>query len=832
MKQETMTSNETIQKNEAVGCMTKTYHVNGMSCAACAASVERMLNKLDEVDKAQVNLVLNQVTITSKAEVPLELCNEKLAKAGFSMEAQIESKTTQSMEVDLDIQGMHCAACSASIERSVGKLSGVNEISVNLLTNSAHVSYDPKQIKLNEIIERIERAGFQAQRRQEDHTPTANHKTSNAKIDVTLGLALILLYIGMSHMLGFVELPLPKIIHYEDNPLNFALIQFVLATLILIIGRGFFTRGFKALFHGAPNMDTLVALGTGSAYVYSLYSLAMIMQGDMHSVHRLYFESAGVVVALVMFGKHLEARSKEKTTDAIASLLSLRPKEATLWKNGKEMVVSLDEVALEDELIVKAGDHIPLDGVVLEGSAAVDESMLTGESMPVDKQVNDPLIGGTINLDGRLRMQVKALAQDSMLAKIIRMVEDAQGKKAPIARIADQISFIFVPTVMSIAIVAALIWYAINRDMAFSLTIFVSVLVIACPCALGLATPTAIMVGTGRAAQLGVFIKSGEALEEAAHIDTIVFDKTGTLTKGKPAVRDVICEMEEGELLALAAAVEAGSKHPLAKAIIAKAREYDQRAKTADDIVTYNGLGMSGVCEGVRVWIGNEALMKEHQVDTSAYRGQEEHLSKQGKTVVWVSDEEKIIGLIAIADEIKEESREVVVALQEQGIDVIMITGDHQITAQAIAESAAITHVIAQVLPDGKAKEIMRLQAEGKKVAMVGDGINDAVALTQSNVGIAIGSGSDVAVESADVVLVKDDLHDVLTCVRLSKAVIRNIKQNLFWAFFYNSLGIPIAAGLLYAMGGVLLSPVFAGAAMAFSSVSVVSNALRLRRFK
>lgn len=823
---------EPKQMNESVCALTQTYHVNGMSCAACAASVERILNRMDEVESAQVNLVLHQVTITSQAEVSVDRCNEKLAKAGFSMEAQKEAVQTQSVEVDLDISGMHCAACSASIERSVGKLGGVNEISVNLVTNSAHVSYDPKQIKLNEIIERIEKAGFQAQRKIEDSTQVQAKKPNNTKIYVTLGLALILLYIGMSHMLGFVELPLPNIIHYERNPLYFALIQFVLATLILIIGRDFFTRGIKALFHGAPNMDTLVAIGTGSAYAYSLYSLMMIFQGDLHSVHRLYFESAGVVVALVMFGKHLEARSKEKTTDAIAALLSLRPKQATLWKHGKEIVVSLDEVTVEDELIVKAGDHIPLDGVVLEGSCSVDESMLTGESMPVDKGVNDEVIGGTINLDGRLRMQVKALAQDSMLAKIIRMVEEAQGKKAPIARIADQISLIFVPTVMSIAILAAVIWYMINQDIAFSLTIFVSVLVIACPCALGLATPTAIMVGTGRAAQLGVFIKSAEALEEAAHIDTIVFDKTGTLTKGKPAVTEVISDMEESELLALAAGVEAGSKHPLAKAIIAKAQEYGKEGKQAEDIVTYNGLGMSAMCDGMHILIGNETLMKEHHIDTSVYHTQEEHLSKQGNTVVWVSGDDAIIALIAIADEIKEESREVVAALQKQGIDVIMITGDHQITAEAIAERAGITHVIAQVLPDGKAKEITRLQQSGKKVAMVGDGINDAVALTQSNVGIAIGSGSDVAVESADVVLVKDDLHDVLTCVRLSKAVIRNIKQNLFWAFFYNSLGIPIAAGLLYAMGGVLLSPVFAGAAMAFSSVSVVSNALRLRKFQ
>lgn len=810
----------------------KTYHVDGMSCAACAASVERILNKKEEIEQASVNLVLNQVTIKSKGELSIADCNKALEKAGFSIqENTTQNEVSDHKEQELSITGMHCAACAASIERGVGKLSGVKEISVNLITNSAYVSYDPTQVKLNEILARIEKVGFHAEKKNEVLVEAPKSK-GNRNIVLTLILAFILLYIGMSHMLGIVTLPLPSIIHYEENPLNFALIQFVLATIILLLGHSFFTRGIKALVHKAANMDTLVAIGTGSAYLYSLYSLMQIMQGDVHAVHRLYFESAGVVVALVMFGKHLEARSKEKTTGAIASLLSLRPKVATLWKDGKEMIVSLDEITLHDELIVKAGDHIPLDGMILEGSSAVDESMITGESMPVDKAKGDALIGGTINLDGRLRMSVQALPQDSMLAKIIRMVEDAQGKKAPIARIADKISLIFVPVVMAIALLAAIIWYIVNQDIAFSLTIFVSVLVIACPCALGLATPTAIMVGTGRSAQLGVFIKSGEALEEAAHIDTIVFDKTGTLTKGKPAVTDIITKMDEQELLRMAASIESGSKHPLAKAIIEKAQTHAISNDQVQDIRTLNGLGMVAKWKEHEVYIGNHTLMKEQALDTAAYEQKELNLSKQGKTVVWVGQDQEVIGLIAIADEIKPESKEVVATLQASGIDVIMITGDHEVTAKAIAEKAGIKHVIAQVLPDGKAEKIKELQAQGKQVAMVGDGINDAVALTQSNIGIAIGSGSDVAVESADVVLVKDNLNDVLSAIRLSKAVIRNIKQNLFWAFFYNTCGIPIAAGLLYVFGGPLLSPVFAGAAMAFSSVSVVSNALRLRNFK
>lgn len=807
----------------------KTYHVEGMSCAACAASVERILKKLDEVESAQVNLVLNQVTVTTKAEPKLTLYNEKLTKAGFELSEMKEQEAKQEKNADLSIGGMHCAACSAAIERSVGKLAGVNLIEVNLLTNSAHVEYDAKRIKLAEIIQRIEKSGFQATLKK-DQPINEVKKKHYYDIYITLALALVLLYIGMSHMLGEITLPLPDIIHYDTHPFYFALIQFVLATLILILGRHFFTRGFKALAHGAANMDTLVAVGTGSAYLYSLYSLFMIAQGDIHSVHRLYFESAGVVVALVMFGKHLEARSKAKTTDAIAALMSLQAPVALLWKNGEELEVALDEIALDDELIVKPGDRIPLDGIVLEGSGAVDESMLTGESIPIDKHVDEQLIGGTTNLDGRLRMRVTALPQDTMLAKIIAMVENAQSKKAPIARIADQISAIFVPTVMAIALIAALLWYLVQQDIAFSLTVFVSVLVIACPCALGLATPTAIMVGTGRSAQLGVLMKSSEALEQAAHIDTIVFDKTGTLTKGMLTVTDIMSDIDQGELLRICAAVETGSKHPLAKAIIKKANESQNVSLAAEQVITYNGLGMSGIVSNKMIYIGNRSLMSKQHLDTSSYEHQEQQYSKEGKTVVWVGDDRQVLGIIALADEIKEDSRRVVAELKKQGIDVVMITGDHAVTAQAIAQKAGIDQVIAQVLPDGKAVEIERLQQQGRKVAMVGDGINDAVALTQSDVGIAIGSGSDVAVESADVVLVKDSLQDVLTCIRISKAVIRNIKQNLFWAFFYNSLGIPIAAGLLYCFGGPLLSPVFAGAAMAFSSVSVVTNALRLRR--
>lgn len=805
--------------------MEKIYHVEGMSCSACAAAVERICLRNENIRRADVNLVMNQVLIESVTEVNLDELNDALRKAGFSLSAMKEIS-----KVHLDIKGMSCSSCSAALDRVLNRLDGVEKASINLLTNSADVEYDKKAIKLSQILHAIQKAGYEGFLHVEDKEDIQHKEKGDYRIYITLILAAILLYIGMSHMLGSFELPLPDIIYDKTHPFNFALIQFVLATMILILGNQFFVRGMRSLFHGAPNMDTLVAIGTGSAYLYSVYSLVMIGQGSTHHVHQLYFESAGVVVALVMFGKHLEALSKKKTYGAIQSLLSLRPSKTLLWKDGEEIEISIDEVEVGDILVVKPGDTMPVDGVVEEGSSNVDESMLTGESMPIEKHHEDAVIGGTINLDGRMLIQTTAIDEDTMLSKIIHMVEDAQGKKAPIARIADRISLFFVPAVMSIALLAALLWYVVNRDLSFSLTIFVSVLVIACPCALGLATPTAIMVGTGKAAQMGIFMKSGEALEQTHSIDTIVFDKTGTLTLGKPTVTDVISD-DPDMLLSYAASLEQGSKHPLALAILNQAHEQEVELVPLKEIHTHNGRGISALVNDTMVYVGSLTFVKG-QVSKLRYHEMEMKLQMEGKTLVWVAYEDKIQGIIAIADEIKAESRGVVDALRKQGIDVVMMTGDHEITAHAIAAQAGITHVIAQVLPEQKGEEVQKLQQQGKKVAMVGDGINDAVALTASDVGIAIGSGSDVAVESADVVLVKNDLYDVLHAIRLSKAVIRNIKQNLFWAFFYNTLGIPIAAGILHVFGGPLLSPVFAGAAMAFSSVSVVSNALRLRNFK
>ena len=804
---------------------TQSFRVAGMQCAACAASVERVLNKREEIESASVNLVTSQVTLCYR-QYRIEDWKRTVEKAGFQL---LEEEHLE--DIVLDIEGMSCAACASSLEKALSQADGIQKAEVNVLLNNASITYDQKKIKLPEILQIIEKVGFQGHVKKETVQKEVQKDYTGLRVYVTLGVAAVLLYVGMSHMLGPIQLPLPRIIHYTYHPLNFALIQFILATIILILGRRFFTRGFKALIHKAPNMDTLVAVGTGSAYIYSLYSLVMIMQGDVHAVHKLYFESAGVVVALVQFGKHLESLSKQKSTSAISALLQLRPSTATLWKNNAEFEVALDEVLPHDHLVVKAGEGIPVDGVLVEGSAHVDESMLTGESVPVKKKSGDQLIQGTINMDGRIVMECTATQEETTLAKIIQLVEDAQAKKAPIARIADRISLYFVPMVMLIAVIAFLAWYLATQDFAFALTIFVSVLVIACPCALGLATPTAIMVGSGKAAQSGIFMKSAEALEITSHIDTIVFDKTGTITIGKPVVTDCITNAKQADVLRLAAALESGSKHPFAHAILTAAKQHQLKPWRIKDIQTKNGKGLAAYDEGVEILVGSRRFMEENKVDISAYIAEAQKLLAQGKSVVWVSRGEAAFGILGIADEIKPKVREVIERLTKRGIEVYMMSGDHRLSAQTIAKQAGISHVIAEVLPQQKGEEIQKLQAQGKKVAMVGDGINDAIALTQAEVGIAIGSGSDVALESADIVLMKDNIEDVETAIRLSAAVIRNIHQNLFWAFFYNSLGIPLAAGVFYAFGGPLLSPVFAGGAMALSSVSVVSNALRLKKF-
>lgn len=808
------------------------YHVGGMSCSSCSSNVEKALSKVPGIVRAQVNLVMEQVTIESEEDIPFEVVESAVKGAGYELS---QAKTNE--HVTIDIKEMSCSSCSSTIEATLKNTPGIISVTVNLLTNTGDITYDKSKIKLAEILDLLRKLGYPSSIKEEEEEEVKEGvDKEKVSITVTLILAAILLYIGMSHMLGNIKLPLPSIIHYDINPFNFAFIQFILSTAILILGRKFFTRGTKALLHRAPNMDSLVAVGTGSAYIYSIVSMIQMYGASGHEVHAamngLYFESAGVVVALVMFGKYLEALSKKRTFSAISGLAKLQPKETTLLREGEEVVVSIKEIVDGDVLVIKAGEHIPVDGEVLEGYSSVDESMLTGESMPVEKTNGERVVAGTLNIDGRLIVKTLATDDETTLSKIIKMVEEAQNKKAPIARIADRISLYFVPIVMAIAVVAGVAWYIAERDITMSLQIFVSVLVIACPCALGLATPTAIMVGTGRAAQFGILIKSGEALEEANGINSIVFDKTGTLTLGKPLVQVVEGQADEKEMFEYIGAVESGSKHPLAQAMLTYMKEKEYKSKEASDVQTINGYGVSANVGDKRVFFGNEALMDKEGFDTSMYLSLQEKQQALGQTVMWLAYDSKVQGVVSVADSLKPNSKKVVQELHDLGIEVTMMTGDHAISAQAIADEVGIDNVIAQVLPQDKGTEVKKLQDQGKKVAMVGDGINDAVALSQADVGIAIGSGSDIAVESGDVVLMKDDLEDVVTTLRISKAVIRNIKQNLFWAFFYNVLGIPIAAGVLHIFGGPLLSPVFAGAAMAFSSVSVVTNALRLRNFK
>nr|WP_330390749.1 copper-translocating P-type ATPase [Caminicella sporogenes] len=630
-----------------------------------------------------------------------------------------------------------------------------------------------------------------------------------------------------------IGLPIPKIINPEFYPLNFALVQIILTIPVVIAGNKFYIIGFKSLFKGSPNMDSLIAVGTSAAMAYGAFATYKIANGYHEYAMDLYFESAAVIISLIMLGKYLETRSKGKASEAIKKLMGLQPKTATVIYEDEEVIIPIEEVEVGDVILVKPGEKIPVDGIVVEGHSSVDESMLTGESMPVEKNVGDKVVGASINKHGILKFKATRVGKDTALAQIIKLVEEAQGSKAPIAKLADIISGYFVPIVMSIAVISGLLWYINGAQLVFALTIFISVLVIACPCALGLATPTAIMVGTGKGAELGVLIKSGVALETAYKIDTVVFDKTGTITEGEPKVTDIITRgnYSEEELLQMAATAEKGSEHPLGEAIIREAEDRKISLLKLDKFYAVPGQGIEVEIKGNIILLGNEKLMRNKNIDITL-KEEANKLAVEGKTPMYIAINSKLEGIIAVADVVKENSRKAIEKLHEMGIKVAMITGDNKKTAEAIAKEVGIDVVLAEVLPEDKANEIKKLQEKGKKVAMVGDGINDAPALAQADIGIAIGSGTDVAMESADIVLMKSDLLDVVTAIKLSKSTIRNIKQNLFWAFAYNTAGIPLAAGLFYAFGGPKLNPMFAAAAMSLSSVSVVTNALRLKKFK
>jgi len=751
----------------------------------------------------------------------------------------------------LSVGGMTCAACSARVERALRKLAGVESAAVNLATEKATFVYDPQILRLSAIKETIINAGYQVIEISKDALDEDKIRKEKeirllwTKFIVAASLGLPLLYIAMAPMIKWVALPFPQALSPMNFPLIYALVQLTLVIPIIIAGSRFYTVGFKNLLHRSPNMDSLIAIGTTAAVVYSAYNLLQIAAGNFHAVESLYFETAGVIIALILLGKSLEAVSKGRTSEAIKKLMGLAPKTAIVIVNGEEKEIPIDEVVLGDIIVVKPGAKIPVDGVVTEGHSAVDESMLTGESMPVDKKSGDPVYGATINSNGVIRFRAEKVGNETVLAQIIKLVEDAQSSKAPIAHMADIVSGYFVPVVCAIALAAGIAWFAatsagiVNLPAGksvteFALTIFISVLVIACPCALGLATPTAIMVATGKGAENGILIKGGEALETAHKIQTMVFDKTGTITEGKPEVTDVVIAagIEENYLLQITASAEKGSEHPLGQAIVQGAQNKGLTLFNTEKFLAVTGRGIEAAINGVSVLAGNRKLMDERGISLAELETASDRLAGEGKTPMYVTLNGKAAGIVAVADVLKPSSKAAIDRLHKMGIEVAMITGDNKKTANAIAQQVGIDRVLAEVLPQDKSAEVKKLQDEGRKVAMVGDGINDAPALAQADIGIAIGSGTDVAMESADIVLMRSDLSDVPTAVNLSKRTIRTIKQNLFWAFGYNVLGIPIAAGVLYLFGGPLLNPVFAATAMSLSSVSVLTNALRLKRFR
>ena len=821
--------------------MSQEYAIQGLSCASCAHAVEVALQAVAGVQSAHVNLATEKVVVEADAEVCPLVMQAAVQAAGYNLVLPL---VTQNFAVS----GLSCASCAANLEVAVGRLAGLASAVVNFATQVLTVTYPLGAIDVEQISQAVEAAGYhaqlltdqasasQAQIQQEADQAAqakANHQAALwRRFWQSAIFALPLLCLAMAEMVG---LTLPTWLSHRGGGQLFVSLQLALTLPILWLGRSFFLNGFKHLVKGHPNMDSLVALGTSAAVAYSLYSSIQVWLGDHHAAMSLYYESAGVILTLVTLGKYFEARSKGQTSAAIQALIKLAPQEAQVLREGQEVTLPLDQVQVGDLVRVRPGQKIPVDGRVVEGQSWVDESMLTGESLPVAKKVGDQVVGASLNQQGSLIVETNKVGQDTTLAQIIHLVQAAQGSKAPIAQLADRVSAVFVPVVMTLALVAGLAWYLIGgQSWAFALTISIAVLVIACPCALGLATPTAIMVGTGKGAEQGILIKSGTALEMAHQVDAVVLDKTGTLTQGQPQVTDVLplTGWTPDQLLALAAAAEVNSEHPLGQAIVAGARERELALPEVTNFQSLTGYGIRVLNGKNFYFLGNKRMMQETGLDLSQAEELAATLAAGGKTPIYVGNREEILGLIAVADPLKATSPEAVRRLKAMGLQVIMLTGDNAKTAQALAAEAGIDQVISDVLPADKAQVVADLQAKGLKVAMVGDGINDAPALAQADVGLAIGRGTDVAIESADMVLMGSDLTSVATAIKLSQATIRNIKENLFWAFAYNVLGIPVAMGVLYLFGGPLLNPMLAGAAMSFSSVSVIVNALRLRRFK
>ena len=762
--------------------------------------------------------------------------------------AELDNKQERdNKKLELKIDGISCQACVAKIERKLSRTEGVEKALVNISNNMADIEYDEKEIKASEIMKIIEKLGYTPKRREDlkdkEEALRAEKKLKSelTKSKIAIVLSLILMYISMSHMFG---LPVPHIIYPVDHIFNYVAIQFIIAITVMIIGKRFYKVGFRQLFMLSPNMDSLVAVGTSSAFIYSLYiSYKIFADNNIHLMHSLYYESAAMIIAFVMLGKYLETLSKGKASAAIKKLVNFQAKKANIIRNGEIVEIDINEVSKGDIVFIKPGEKIPVDGTIIEGHSTIDEAMITGESIPVEKLENDKVYSGSINKDGALKVVVNATEGETLISKIAKLVEDAQMTKAPIARLADKVSLVFVPTVIFIAVFAALLWWFLikynvvsvsQNHFEFVLTIFISILIIACPCSLGLATPTAIMVGTGKGAELGILIKSGEALEKLNEIDTIVFDKTGTLTEGRPKVIDIVSignALSKDEILKIAASMEVNSEHPLGKAVYDEAKEKNVELYDVKKFLSISGRGVIGEIEEKKYLLGNKKLLLDNGI-SNLHEEEIHRYELEGKTTILLADEEKLIAFITLADVVRNESIKLIEKLKKENIKTYMLTGDNERTAKVIAKKLDIDDVIAEVSPEDKYKKVKDLQEQGRKVVMVGDGVNDSPALAQADVGMAIGSGTDIAIESADIVLMSKDIETILTAIRLSKATIKNIKENLFWAFFYNSCGIPIAGGLLYLFTGHLLNPMLAGLAMGLSSVSVVTNALRLKRFK
>lgn len=817
--------------------MKKEIQIEGMTCQACVRRVEKVVSKLEGVQEANVNFATEKLIVNfDKAKLEITEIENAIKKSGYDIKEKALKKES------LKIDDMTCQACVRRVEKVVSKLEGVREVVVNLATENATVEFDPTSIKLTEIQSAITKAGYKASKEIRKTEEQIDEKALKLKKEWTnfllaIGFAFPVFYIAMGEMTG---LPIPAFLSSHHFPVRFSLTQLFLTIPVIYAGRRFYLIGIKLLYKKSPNMDSLIAVGTGAAILYSLFSTSQILLGKTEYVHSLYYESAAVILALIMLGKYFENLSKGKTSEAIKKLAGLQPKTANLIRNNEIIEVNIEELEEGDTILIKPGEKVPVDGIIIEGNSTINEAMLTGESIPVEKTTGDKVIGASINQNGSLKVEITATGDHTILSQIIKLVEEAQGQKAPIAKMADIISGYFVPVVMLIATLAALAWYiagvngvvSLNETpLIFSLSIFIAVLVIACPCSLGLATPTAIMVGTGKGAEYGVLIKGGEALERAHKINIVVFDKTGTLTEGKPSVTDYYLDdgIEFNKFISIAASAESHSEHPLGEAIVNFAKESNIKFADIKEFESVTGHGIKAKVNEDIVLIGNSKLMTENNIEVS--NDKVKQYSSQGKTPVIMAINGKFAGIIAIADKLKTSSTEAIAKLNQMGIKTIMITGDNKATAEAIAEEAGISDILAEVLPKDKSDEVKKLQNYGV-VAMVGDGINDAPALAQADIGIAIGNGTDIAMESADIVLMKNDLKDVVTAIQLSSATIKNIKQNLFWAFAYNTLGIPIAAGLLYLFGGPLLNPMIAGGAMGMSSVSVVSNALRLKFFK